>query len=97
MMTPCSLCVAFIMALAAAAAAAGDGDGDDGVSGGRGRGMTSADQLHVQCAADRYYDPTIQQCTPCTDICNPARRTDYLCLQHIDVCNGKPVVNCHVV
>ena len=95
-MTPCSLCVAFIMALAAAAAAAGGGDGDDG-GGGRGRGMTSADQLHVQCAADRYYDPTIQQCTPCTDICNPARRTDYLCLQHIDVCNGKPVVNCHVV
>ena len=90
-MTPCSLCVAFIMALAAAAAAGGDGGG------GGGRGMTSADQLHVQCAADRYYDPTIQQCTPCTDICNPARRTDYLCLQHIDVCNGKPVVNCHVV
>jgi len=50
-------------------------------------GLTSADS--ERCDADRYFDQVAQQCTPCTEICDPRRGTIYLCLKHIDVCNGK--------
>ena len=50
-------------------------------------GLTSADS--ERCPADSYFDQVAQQCTPCTEICDPGRGTVYLCLKHIDVCNGK--------
>jgi len=77
-MTPYSR-LAFILAVAAAAA---------------GRGLASADSTHVHCEPDRYYDSAAQECTSCTEICDPARMTEYLCQKHIDVCNGKRAINC---
>jgi len=52
-----------------------------------GGGLTSADS--IRCDIDKFYDAAAKECTQCTDICDPARGTDYLCQKHIDVCNGK--------
>jgi len=65
----------FILALVAAAAAAG---------------LTSADSTsRTPCEPDWFYDNAAQLCTPCVDICDPARHTEYLCQQHVRVCYGK--------
>jgi len=49
----------------------------------------AAASVRGRCESDRYFDDVVKQCTPCTDICDPSRGTEYLCVKHVDVCNGK--------
>lgn len=80
MAASCQHLIRILTLVAAAAAAAANG-------------LTSADSMRARCDPDRYYDEVAQQCTPCTDICDPARGTPYLCLKHFDVCIGKLDIN----
>jgi len=52
-------------------------------------GLASGDSVRRRCDRDRYFDQVAQLCTACTDICDPARGTLYLCLKQVHECNGK--------
>ena len=36
----------------------------------------------MKCSASDYYDPVVEMCAPCADICEPGRNVMVLCRMH---------------